>query len=96
MMAHAALLAALTVFLIVGWIAGELAFLIPYRAALFHRHGLQIAGATLLLFFNLAALYYAVGRWLLLGDAGRKLRHLDHQLTTSDAVLDDLGRDLTS
>ena len=95
MMTNAAFLAALTTFLVVGWLATELSFLAPYKAGLFRLHGTFIVGAVLLLFFNLCAAYYGVARWLLVGDAGRKLRHLDHQLTTRDAILDELGDDLT-
>lgn len=95
MMANAAFLAALTVFLIVGELASELSFLAPFKAGLFRLHGSFMLTMVLLLFFNLSAAYYAVARWLLLGDAGRKLRHVDHQLTSRDAVLDELGRDLT-
>ncbi len=96
MMANAAFLAALTVFLVTGWLASELTFLTPYKAGLFRLHGTFIVGAVVLLFFNLCAAYYGVARWLLLGDAGWKLRHLDHQLTTRDAVLDELGDHLKS
>jgi hypothetical protein len=95
MMANAAFLAALVVFLIVGWIAGELQFLAPFKTVLFHEHGRLILGAILLLFVNLCAGFYAAGRWFFLRDTGRKLRHLDHQLSTPDAVLEDLSRDLT-
>jgi hypothetical protein len=96
MMANAAFLAALVVFLIVGWIAGELRFLAPFKGVLFREHGAFIVGSVLVLFLNLCAAFYAAGRWFFLRDTGRKLRHLDHQLTTPDAVLDELGRDLTS
>ena len=96
MMANAAFLAALTVFVLVGELASELSFLAPYKVGLFRLHGTLILGIVVVLFFNLCAAYYAVGRWLFLGDAGRKLQHVDHQLTTRDAVLDELGRDLTS
>lgn len=96
MMTNAAFLAALTVFVVVGELASELSFLAPFKAGLFRLHGTFVLGAVLVLFFNLCAAYYAVARWLLLGDAGRKLRHVDHQLTSRDAVLDDLGRDLTA
>ena len=48
------------------------------------------------LFFNLCALYYSVARWLFLRDSGRKLLHLDRQLGTPDAALDDLGPHLES
>jgi len=94
MIANAALLAALTVFLVVGWLAGELSFLAPYKAGLFRLHGTFILGAVLLLFLNLCAAYYRLARWLFLRDTGRKLRHLDHQLKTPDAVLDELRDDL--
>ena len=40
------------------------------------------------------AFYYSVARWLFLRDAGRKLLHLDRQLATSDAALEDLGSHL--
>jgi hypothetical protein len=46
------------------------------------------------LFLNLCALFYNIGRWLFLRDAGRKLSHLDRQLQSRDAVLHDLHRDL--
>jgi hypothetical protein len=96
MIASAAFLAVLIVFLIVGWLAGELRFLAPHKAVLFRLHGVFILAAVLGLFLNLCAVFYGVGRWLFLRDTGRKLRHLDHQLTTPDAVLDELRRDLTS
>ena len=91
MIANAAFLAGVTVFLVAAWLAGELSFLAPYKATLFRRHGWFISGATLVLFFNLYALYYSIARWLFLRDAGRKLLHLDRQLGTSDAALEDLG-----
>ena len=47
-------------------------------------------GAALILFLNLTATYYSVARWLFLRDTGRKLLHIDRQLATDDAVLDDL------
>ena len=91
MIANSAFLAGVTVFLLAGWLAGELRFLAPFKATLFHRHGWFIGGAALLLFFNLSAFYYSVARWLFLRDAGRKLLHLDRQLATSDAALEDIG-----
>ena len=57
MIANAAFLAAVTVFLLAAWLAGELVFLAPYKAALFRQHGWLLGGATLVLFFNLCALY---------------------------------------
>ena len=91
MIANSAFLAGLTVLMVVGWLAGELSFLAPYKATLFRRHGWFIFGASMVLFFNLWALYYSVARWLFLRDAGRKLLHLERQLGTGDAALEDLG-----
>jgi hypothetical protein len=91
---NTAFLALLIVFLMVGWLAGELRFLAPYKAALFRNHWPVIATAILLVFFHLCAGFYAVARWLFVREAGRKLRYLDRQLTTSDAVLSDLAQQL--
>jgi hypothetical protein len=83
---NTAFLAALTVFLLAAWLAGELSFLAPYRVALFRLHGTQIALGTLLVFLNLCAIYYGLARWMFLRETGRKLMHLDRQLVASDGV----------
>ena len=90
MIANAALLAALVVFLLAAWLAGELTFLAPYKALLFRRHVEVLCAGTLLLFLNLCALFYGISRWIFLRDAGRKLRHVDRQLGTADTVHEDL------
>lgn len=94
MIANVAFLAGVTVFLVTAWLAGELSFLAPYKATLFRQHGGFLGSVALVLFFNLCALYYSIARWVFLRDAGRKLHHLDRQLGTSDAALDDLGSHL--
>ena len=91
MIQSSAFLALVTVFLLVGWFAGEVRFLAPYKATLFHLHGQLIVGAILLVFLNLCATYYGIARWLFMREAGRKLSYLDRQLSTSDAALHDLG-----
>lgn len=91
MIANTAFLAAITVFLLAGWLAGELSFLATHKGLLFARHGWLIGGTILVLFFNLSALYYQVARWLFLRDAGSKLLHMDRQLGTADAAIKDIG-----
>jgi hypothetical protein len=86
MIQNVAFLAAITLFLLVAWLAGELSFLAPHKGLLFRQHGVVIGAATLLVFLHLCALYYAIARWLFLRDTGRKLTHVDQQLGTSDAV----------
>ena len=90
MIANTALLAALTVFLLAAWLAGELSVLAPYKVALFHLHGQFILGTALLVFLHLCAAYYALARWLFLRDTGRKLTHVDQQLIASEGVHQDL------
>ena len=94
MVQNTAFLALLTVFLLVGWFAGEVRFLAPYKAGLFRLHGQLIVGAIFLVFLNLCAAYYALARWLFQRDAGRKLSHLDQQLATRDTPLDVLSQSL--
>ncbi len=94
MIANVAFLAAITTFLAVAWLAGELSFLAPFKAGIFRHHGLVIGAVIGVLFLNLCAVYYSIARWLFLRDAGRKLSHMDRQLGSRDAVLKDLHRDL--
>ena len=96
MIANTAFLAAFTVFLLAGWLAGELRFLASYRTALFQLYGTVIAGAVMLVFLNLCALYYGIARWLFLRDTGRKLTYVDRQLITSQGVHEDLPPQLWS
>jgi hypothetical protein len=96
MIQNAAFLALLTVFLLAGWLAGEVRFLAPYKAGLFRQHGMQIGGGVLLVFLNLCALFYGLGRWFFLRDSGRKLRHVDRQLRTPEGLHDDLRVPLAS
>jgi len=96
MIANTAFLAVLTVFLLVGWLAGELRFLAPYRSALFDLYGTVIVGAVGVVFVNVSALYYALARWLFLRDTGRKLTHVDRQLIASEGVHEDLPPQLWS
>jgi hypothetical protein len=96
MIANTAFLAVLTVFLLAAWLAGELSFLAPYKAALFRLHGALIAGMALVVFLNLCATYYALARWLFLRETGRKLTHIDRDLIASEGVHEDLPPELWS
>ena len=96
MIANTAFLAALTLFLLVAWLAGELSFLAPYKGVLFRLHGTMIVGILLIVFLNLCAIYYAVARWAFLRDTGRKLTHMDRELITSQGVHEDVPPHLWS
>ena len=90
MIKNTAFAAALTTFLVVAWVAGELSFLAPYKVGLFGRYGVVIGASVLLVFLHLCALYYGIARWLFLRDAGRKLTHMDRQLGTAEGLHEDL------
>jgi len=96
MIANTAFAAALTTFLIVAWLAGELSYLASYKAALFRYHGALIISAVPLVFLNLCATYYSISRWLFLRDTGRKLHHLDQQLVTADTAIEEVESYLNS
>ena len=96
MIANTAFLAALTLFLLGAWLAGELTFLVPYKSALFHLYGKFIIGVALTVFLNLCAVFYALARWVFLRDTGRKLTHVDRQLINSEGVHEDLPPQLWS
>jgi len=94
MIKNTAFLAALTLFLLVGWFAGEVRFLAPYKRVLFREHWPVILGAVLVVFVHLCAAYYVVARWVFVRDAGRKLAFVDRQLTGGTGVLAELGDQL--
>ena len=64
-----------TVFLI-----SQLRFLLPYRPMLIHHYGPAILPYATLLFINLTAAVFALGRRFFLKDTGHKLAHLDREL----------------
>ena len=81
------------------WSAGlpaSCAFWRPTRRSCFVNTRALIGGAALLLFLNLTATFYSVARWFFMRDTGRKLLHIDRQLATDDAVIEDLRSYLKS
>ena len=92
MIANAAFLAGVTVFLLVA-LAGrrtELSWR-PTRPRCFAGTAGSIGGAALLLFFNLCALYYSVARWLFLRDTGRNCCTWTGSWGRPTPSLEDLG-----
>jgi hypothetical protein len=90
MIANAAFLAGLTTFILAAWLAAELSFLAPYRAAIFRTYGHYVLAGVVLVFVNLLGAYYLIARWLFLRDSGRKLTHIDRQLRSAPGLHDDL------
>ncbi len=62
------------------FLADRFRFLIPYRFLLVHQYGTAILLSTAVLFVNLTAAFFALGRKFFLKDTGRKLAHFDREL----------------
>jgi len=61
---------------------GQLRFLIPYRLLLIHHYGTTILLCVAVLFVNLTAALFTLGRRFFLKDTGRKLAHFDRELNS--------------
>ena len=72
----------------------ECQFLIPYRRLLILKYGSRILLFVVLLFVNLLAAAYFIGRRLFLKDTGSKLAHMEKQLRTSRSISEELSRRL--
>src|SRR5207244_5825699 len=95
MIANTALLAGLKVFLLAAWLASELSFLAPYKAALFRLHGRSSRDGAPRLSEPLRA-YYLLARWFFMGETGRKVTHMDRDLIASEGVHEDRPPELWS
>ena len=74
------------------YLLGECSFLIPYRHLIVAQYGTTIAGFTALLFLNVFAAMYVLGRKLFLKDTGRKLAHVEKQLRSGESISDELSK----
>jgi hypothetical protein len=91
MIANAAFLAGLVVFVAGMLTLEQLTFLAPYKHLILRDHIVAIAGFVAAVFLNLFALFYLAGRTLFLKDTGRKLAHVEKQLLTGDTIVRDLS-----
>jgi hypothetical protein len=94
MLANAIFAAAVMLLAIGLWLLEECQFLVPFRHVIFLKYGPLLARLGAVLFLNLVAAFYWIGRYLFLKDTGRKLAHLEKQLRTGEPLADDLSRRL--
>jgi hypothetical protein len=94
MIANAAFLAGMVLLLIAFSLLGPLQFLAPYKRLIVADYGLMILGALVVVFLNLFALFYLLGRALFLKETGRKLAVVEKQLRTGDTIVRDLSERL--
>lgn len=90
MMAQAFVISSVVMLALFFYLLGACRFLIPYRDVLIRDYGREIAVFAGVLFLNLFAIAYQGSRILGLKDTGRKLRHLEKQVRSGDAVGGDL------
>ena len=62
------------------FLADKLRFLAPYRFLIVQQYIRAIALSVTVLFVNLTAAFFALGRRFFLKDTGRKLAHFDREL----------------
>src|SRR5579862_4403816 len=91
MVANAAFLAAVVMLAVALELMDQLTFLAPYKHFIVARYLWTIVGAAIVLFLNLVAVFFWLGRWLWLKDTGRKLAFLDRQLKTPDTIARELS-----
>lgn len=85
MIANALILTIAILLALAFWLMSELEFLIPYKHILLHRYGPTLLAGLAVLFVNLFAGIYALERKFFLKDTGRKLSHIDHQVSAGHA-----------
>ena len=80
MIANAIFAAAVVTLAVLFFLADKLRFLAPYRLLLFAHYLLAILTSIAILFVNLTAAFFALGRRFFLKDTGSKLAHFDREL----------------
>ena len=80
MIANALFAATALMLAVLFFLVGQLRFLAPYRLLLIHQYGATILFAAAVIFLNLTALTFTLGRRFFLKDTGRKLAHFDREL----------------
>jgi hypothetical protein len=80
MLANAIFVATVIFLALAFTLMGQLRFLIPWRALLWHEYWRGILFYCFLLFSNILGLTMWVERKLWLRDTGRKLKHLDQEI----------------
>ena len=80
MIANAIFAAAVVTLAVLFFLADKLRFLAPYRLLLVEHYLPPILTSITILFVNLTAAFFALGRRFFLKDTGSKLAHFDREL----------------
>jgi hypothetical protein len=85
--ANALFAAAVVVLALLLFLADRLRFLTPYRFLILHRYAPSILLFLAVLFLNLTAAFFTLGRKFFLKDTGRKLAHFDRELNAGRTAM---------
>lgn len=96
MIANCAVVALVLLLVLVACVVEHLVVLRPYAWLLLQSYSWTLGTLGIVLFVNMFALVYLVGRRLLLKDTGRKLAHVERQLRTRDTIVRDLSERVTA
>jgi hypothetical protein len=89
MIANAVLVTVVVLLAYGFWLMDQLKFMARYQSVIYHAYGATIAIYLALLFANVFGAALLISRHFLLKNTGRKLSHLDNQLSLGDpGVLD--------
>jgi hypothetical protein len=87
MIANALFAAAILVMGVLFFLATSLRFLVPYRYLILHHYAPAIGLYLAVLFLNVSAFVFALGRRFFLKDTGRKLAHFDRELNAGETPM---------
>ena len=90
MMAQAFVVSVTLMVAVIFVLLDQCQFLIPYRRLLVEQYGPTILGWATVLFLNIFAAVYTIGRRVFLKDTGHKLAHLEKQIRSGHSVANDL------
>jgi hypothetical protein len=87
MIANALFAASICVMAVLFFLAGSLRFLVPYRYLILHHYVPAIGLYLGVVFLNVSAAVFALGRRFFLKDTGRKLAHFDRELNAGETPM---------
>lgn len=94
MIGNALVAASAIVIALAFWLLQACTFLIPFRDVLVREYGTVVLSWAAVLFVNLFAGCYVLGRAVFLKDTGDKLAHLEKQLRSGATISHELSRRL--
>lgn len=96
MIANAVLVTVVVLLAYGFWLMDQLKFMARYQSVLYRAYGTAILVFLFLLASNVFGVALLISRYFLLKNTGRKLSHLDNQLSLSESAIPDPSDDKES